>query len=193
MSPDRDHSAPSDEPRRERASTEDGLSCDYDLLRRRLERAVATQCPRFLRDRSDDLVQVALLKVMEIDRKSEGNSQFTTSYLWKAASSALIDEIRRQRRRQEVPLEEPDRETDVVRPGVDPEQRTGGRQIGEAIQECLKRLVENRRLAVTLYLQGHSVPESASILGWGVKRTENLVFRGRDDLRKCLSAKGLEP
>jgi RNA polymerase sigma-70 factor (ECF subfamily) len=46
---------------------------------------------------------------------------------------------------------------------------------------------------VTLYLQGHSVPDAARILDWPAKRTENLVYRGLADLRACLSNKGLRP
>ena len=54
-------------------------------------------------------------------------------------------------------------------------------------------LVRPRRLAVALYLQGHSVPEAAKLLEWGNKRTENLVYRGLADLRECLAKKGLKP
>ena len=50
-----------------------------------------------------------------------------------------------------------------------------------------------RRLAVTLHLQGHTVPETARILDWAAKQTENLVYRGLADLRECLMAKGLRP
>jgi RNA polymerase sigma-70 factor (ECF subfamily) len=50
-----------------------------------------------------------------------------------------------------------------------------------------------RRLAVTLYLHGHSVPDAARILDWSAKRTENLVYRGLADLRECLLSKGLRP
>jgi RNA polymerase sigma-70 factor (ECF subfamily) len=50
-----------------------------------------------------------------------------------------------------------------------------------------------RRLAVTLYLQGHTVAEAASILEWPFKRTENLIYRGLADLRACLRCKGLRP
>jgi RNA polymerase sigma-70 factor (ECF subfamily) len=51
----------------------------------------------------------------------------------------------------------------------------------------------DRRRAVMLYLQGHSVPEAARLLGWTAKRTENLVYRGLADLRHCLRAKGHTP
>jgi RNA polymerase sigma-70 factor (ECF subfamily) len=46
---------------------------------------------------------------------------------------------------------------------------------------------------VTLYLQGHTVPETARVLDWPAKRADNLVYRGLADLRQCLLAKGLRP
>jgi len=62
-----------------------------------------------------------------------------------------------------------------------------------AIRACLAAANRDRRLALVLYLQGHSVPEAARILGWDVKRTENLVYRGLADLRQCLLNKGHRP
>lgn len=166
----------------------------YDRLHDRLQRAVASTCPAWMHDHRDDLVQMALLRVMDLKRRSEGKRRFSSSYLWKVAYSALIDEIRRVKRRQEVPLEAD--EGPVFQPTVDqpsPEQNARGKQIGTEIQECLEHLVESRRQAVTLYLLGHSVPEAAEILEWTLKKTENLVYRGLADLRKCLASKGLEP
>lgn len=166
----------------------------YDRLHDRLQRAVAGTCPAWMIDRKDDLVQMALLRVMDLKRKSEGKRRFSSSYLWKVAHSALIDEIRRVKRRQEVPLE--DDEGPIFQPTVDhpsPEENARGQQIGTGIRECLEHLVESRRQAVTLYLLGHSVPEAAEILGWTLKKTENLVYRGLADLRECLASKGLEP
>jgi RNA polymerase sigma-70 factor (ECF subfamily) len=46
---------------------------------------------------------------------------------------------------------------------------------------------------VTLHLQGYSVAEAAALLAFGLKQTENLVYRGLADLRRCLAAKGLAP
>lgn len=166
----------------------------YDRLHERLQRAVAATCPSWMADRRDDLVQMALLRVMDLKRRSEGKRRFSSSYLWKVAHSALIDEIRRVKRRQEVPLEGD--EGPIFQPTVDhpsPEHNARGKQIGTGIRACLEVLVESRCQAVTLYLLGHSVPEAAEILGWTLKKTENLVYRGLADLRKCLASKGLEP
>lgn len=189
-----DHS-PSDGVPPRTASDGRDFSETYVEISQRLEKAVAAVCPRWLADRREDLVQVALLRVMDLARKSEGKREFSSSYLWRVAHSALIDEIRRQRRRQEISLDddEPGGFDFATSHEADPEQDASGREVGDGIRHCLTQMVQNRRLAVTLYLQGHSVPESAEILGWTLKKTENLVYRGLTDLRDCLSSMGLEP
>jgi RNA polymerase sigma-70 factor, ECF subfamily len=172
------------------------VALDFTQLHRDLVRAVDRVCPRWLADRSDDLVQVALMRVMEIQRKREGTAEFSAFYLRKAAYSALVDEIRRLRRRQEVSLDSDDEEGgtafDPAAPEPDPERASAGRQIGRAIRDCLGGMVPPRRHAVTLNLQGHSVPEIGRLLGWTAKKAENLVYRGMADLRGCLSGKGIE-
>jgi RNA polymerase sigma-70 factor (ECF subfamily) len=165
---------------------------DYARLRDDLKRSVARVCPRWLADRSEDLVQVALMRVMEIRRRSEGSAEFTSYYLKKAAYSALIDEIRRLRRRQEVSIEgDEETELDPAAETPDPERASAGKEVGRAIRDCLGFMVRPRRMAVTLNLQGHSVPEIGRLLGWTGKKAENLVYRGMSDLRGCLEGKGL--
>jgi RNA polymerase sigma-70 factor (ECF subfamily) len=75
----------------------------------------------------------------------------------------------------------------------DPEATASFRELGSAVRDCLTSAKRERRLAVTLYLLGHSVPDAARILGWDAKRTENLVYRGLADLRQCLVGKGHQP
>jgi len=170
---------------------------DYAQLHRDLVRAVGRVCPRWMADRADDLVQVALMRVMEIQRKREGAAELSPFYLKKTAYSAMIDEIRRLRRRQEVSLaggsdEEEPVAYDPATPAPDPERASAGREIGRAIRDCLGRMVAPRRHAVTLNLQGHSVPEIGSLMGWTGKKADNLVYRGMADLRGCLGDKGIQ-
>jgi RNA polymerase sigma-70 factor (ECF subfamily) len=169
-------------------------------LRDRLQRAVKRICPAWLAPHAEDMIQTALMRVLAARGgsvssavKSEGNPQLASSYLERAAYSALVDEIRRQRRRREVPMDENFEVMPEERPTADPERIAAGREAGRALLSCLDGLVRPRRLAVTLYLQGHSVPEAAGLLAWTAKRTENLVFRGLADLRRCLTAKGMKP
>jgi RNA polymerase sigma-70 factor (ECF subfamily) len=164
-------------------------------LRAVLQKAVRRVCPRWLADRSEDLVQASVIKVLETGRRGEGLSGVPASYLYKVAYTTLIDEIRRLRRRPEVPLPdgaEDDSPAAAAAQG-DPEALAAAAEVGAAIEACLGRLAEPRRLAVTLHLQGHTVAQAAALLDWDGKRTENLVYRGLSDLRRCLESKGVKP
>lgn len=162
-------------------------------LRAALERAVGRACPPEMAGLRDDLVQKAMLRLMAKYRRSEGKPSFSSFYLSRVASSALIDEWRQLRRRREVSWE--DGESSMAETSQEPlpEAVCRAHEIGRAIHVCLGRMVRPRRLAVTLHLQGHSVREASGLLGWGYKRTENLVYRGLENLRNCLANRGLRP
>jgi RNA polymerase sigma-70 factor (ECF subfamily) len=169
---------------------------DVADLRQTLSRVVARVCPPWLAAQRDDLVQAAVMRVMQalerLGQSPEGDPRLSSSYLHKVAHSALVDEIRRVRRRRETDLDD-QAVAAVAVTWDDPEQQAAGREMGRGIQSCLAQMKRERRMAVTLYLQGHQVNEAAQILGWSPKRTENLVYRGLADLRACLKAKGMEP
>jgi len=168
----------------------------WKTLRDTLARAVRRQCPAWLSGDADDIAQAAVTKVMS--RVGEGNVALSAFYLHKVAHSALVDEIRRRRRRREEALEVATPTGDVLRTREpmardDAADTARMRELGMAIRRCLLAMKQERRLAVLLYLQDHTVPEAARILGWAAKRTENLVYRGLADLRQCLLAKGHAP
>jgi len=122
----------------------------------------------------------------------EGIPLFSTSYLYKVAHSALVDEIRRVRRRRETDLED-EGVAEIAGTTGNPERIAASLEIGRGIQACLRCMKRERRLAVILHLQGYTVTEAARILDWPAKRTENLVYRGLADLRACLTSKGMRP
>ena len=166
---------------------------DWQALTQRLHKAVSRVCPSWLVDAKDDLVQAALIKVMNLDRQNEGKRDLSSSYLSKVAYSALVDEIRRHRRRKESDLDDEIQGDRWEADTPTPERAATGGELGRAIEGCLRGLIEDRRLAVALHLRGHGVPEAANILGWARKRTENLVYRGLFDLRSCLDSAGFAP
>ncbi|MCP3138730.1 RNA polymerase sigma factor [Pyxidicoccus xibeiensis] len=164
-----------------------------EQLRKDLERAVAKVCPPALADRRDDVVQNAMIRVVELQRREPDRDRLTPAYLYRVAYTALIDEMRSQGRRKEVALEEVEALPQQPVASGDPERSAGAAQIGRAVRDCLSKLAQDRRLAVTLYLQGHTIPEAAELLAWEGKRTENLVYRGLSGLRACLATKGIQP
>ena len=162
---------------------------DYPQIRERLAAAVRAVCPPALRDHTEDLVQQGLIRVHQ---RYDGGP-IATALLYRVAHSVVIDELRRQRRRQEVAMT-PTTPERVAGPSTGtPEALTLSSAVGATIHACVGALADDRRRAVTLYLQGHSVPESASLLGYDRKKTENLVFRGLADLRQHLTRAGLLP
>lgn len=164
---------------------------DDGQLRRQLAEQVARLCPGWLRDRMDDIVQAGWLRLRKASPIDEGHPGPGASLIARTAYCAMIDEIRRCRRRREVPVN--DTEESFPSADGDPESGTRAREIALGIRECLMRLLDPRRMAVTLYLQGHTGPETAAILGWPFKRAENMIYRGLADLRRCLAGKGLTP
>ncbi len=179
----------------EQRETESSASSELNseeaaLLLEQLRRAVARACPHWQPLERDDVVQAAIVRVIELRRRNPDRTDLSYAYLRRVAYSAFIDEVRKRQRRGEVGLETDDEPVVVSRePG--PERRSSARDIGRAIRDCLATVIKPRRRAVTLHLQGHNVPEIARLLGWDPKRAENLVYRGMADLRKCLVTKGV--
>jgi len=166
---------------------------EIEELRRRLHASVSRVCPRWLAGQVDDIVQVAVLRVLDACRNRGGIGKVASSYLQKAAYSAAVDEIRRHSRRREVSIEdEPEMSLPPSRI-TGPEQRCSASEIARGIRECLAGLGVSRRHAVTLYLQGYTVPEIGRALAYGLTKAEHLVYRGLTNLRECLATKGLAP
>jgi len=164
-----------------------------DDLRRRVVAAVRRNCPAWLAAQTEDIVQNVLLKLLKTSRKAEGEKRFSAVYLEKSVYGAVVDEIRRACRRKEKPVEDEQVVAQVAAPDEGPERGARSLEIARAIQSCLVRLVRSRRLAVTLYLEGCTLPETALYLRWTAKKAENLVYRGLADLRTCLRRRGFEP
>ena len=90
-----------------------------------------------------------------------------------------------------MPTEEP---PDVAEPSGGPEGDAQDVELGRAIRDCVAHSVHaTRQDPVSLWLLGHSVPESAARLGLSAKQAENLVYRGLAELRECLRGKGFAP
>lgn len=158
-------------------------------VRATLVRMVGRVCPHWMRDELDDLVQMSVMRLLRADTEAE----LTNGYLSRVAYSAVIDEIRRRKRRNEIDATPSlfDRVEDVVQ--LDPEHLSQSAELAEVLLVCMEELVPDRRRAVALYLQGHSIPEVAGLLGWDRKKASNAVYRGLASLRGALTERGIRP
>ena len=162
---------------------------DVEQLRADMLRTVRSVCPRWIADQADDLTQIAISRILDRLRSTEGRLTLSPGYLYRTAYSVVIDEIRRRRRLHEIPLESDSRIQSDER---NPERQTFSREVRDAIAGCLSRLATSRRRAVMLHLMGHSVDEISALLECRYKQAENLVYRGLSDLRACLKKRGVK-
>lgn len=150
-------------------------------MRAVLLRAVRHHCPFELRSQVEDLAHTALLRIME----REAGEDFATlepSYLWRVAFTVVVDEIRRRSARVA--------QAETLK--AVPHDEVPGPDIGAEIRHCLEQLPEARQLPVILHLQGFRNEEVALALQSNEKRAENLIYRGLEQLRRCLAGKGIE-
>jgi RNA polymerase sigma-70 factor (ECF subfamily) len=165
---------------------------EFERIRRILERAVRRVCPSWLASQSEDLVQNACLRVVQKWKNTEEPAALGSSYLWKVAHSAVMDEIRHRRRHREVAMDDPGT-AEPASAAPSPEQTSSATELRRSIEAGVRKLKESRRSAVLLYLYGFSLQESARSLGWTTKRVDNQRYQGLAELRAYLQRRGFEP
>jgi len=95
----------------------------------------------------------------------------------------VIDEIRRRSAR-----------TSQVRTlEAQPPASAPGPDLAVEIRDCIERLPDSRQLPVILHLQGFRNVEVGRACRSTEKAAENLVYRGLEQLRRCLEDKGVAP
>ena len=118
----------------------------------------------------------------------------TSSYIYRAAASAALDLLRRRRARREHLTDEVLPHERSIGSGMPaPDQETMRRETLDAVGAALEELMPNRRLAVRMHLAGYEREEIAALLRWSEAKTRNLIYRGLDDLRRHLIARGIGP
>ena len=162
-------------------------------VRRRMLDLVRRTGPRWIAPHAEDIVQSAIARVFERGAPRGGEPGVSASYYMKAAYHATVDEIRRRYRSREMSPPDDTMLDRALSSRPDPESAAQALEIDRGIRACLNDLAAARRRAVTLYLLGYSLGETASALGGTPKRSEHRIYRGLEDMRRCLSGKGIEP
>jgi len=147
--------------------------------------------------RGDDLdevlqdVRIRLWRAGDVVGKLE---TLTPAYVYRAASSAALDLIRRRRARREQPMSASNRDdwAPYPSPSVTDDAMLTSETLG-AIARAIESLAPNRRAVVRMYLAGYDREEIGDLLRWSEAKTRNLLYRGLDDLRRLLTAQGIGP
>ena len=70
--------------------------------------------------------------------------------------------------------------------------RALGRCRSERLADDEAEPLQQSRDAVGLHLEGLTTHEIADLLGWNEPKARNLVYRGLNDIRRCLKEAGIE-
>lgn len=139
---------------------------------------------------AEDMVQETFLRAYKQLKQFDARSGFAT-WLYRICTNCSIDLLRARKRRNEeaFPGEKftihwLDR---VASSGPSPERLTQSNQIGNRLEDALKRLSETERIAFVLrHYEGRDIEQIADALGVQPNAAKHSVFRAVQKLRRAL-------
>lgn len=141
----------------------------------------------------DELAQEVRVRLWGALSSDERIDAVSPSYLYRAATTAAIDIVRRRRSARGDSLDVvDDAEVSARRSPVTPERDATLRELGERVEEALQSITASRRPVVRMYLAGYGTTEIGELMGWTEAKARNLVYRGLGDLRVRLRAMGID-
>ncbi len=165
----------------------------FNRLVERYQRPVYNLCLRMLTapQAAEDATQDAFIAAYRALDSFRGGS--FRAWLFRIATNACYDELRRRRSRPTLSLDEPQgaeqRPIDLPHPGPTLEEHAQSLELARYLQEALAALPADQRLAVVLCdVQGFDYSEIAGITGVSLGTVKSRIARARARLRSLLTA-----
>jgi len=170
-----------------------GHGADFEILVRRHQGPVFNFLLRMLHDPEEalDMTQEVFLKVFCSLERFDPRFRFTT-WLYRIASNAAIDLIRKRRPGTMLSLDAPvSPDSDCVREvagnAPTPDQMLEARETQDHLEDALKTLPLEYRQVLLLRHQGERrYDEIARITGLPIGTVKNRIFRAREMLRRAV-------
>jgi RNA polymerase sigma-70 factor (ECF subfamily) len=185
-----------DEPQLLERSRQGDLSA-FNRLVERYQQGVYNLCLRMLTSpqAAEDATQEAFIAAFKSIRSFRGSA--FRAWLFRIASNACYDEMRRRRSRRAASLDEPHGEDahtiDVAATEPTPQDRAEQQELGRLIQRALSEIHPDQRIALILCdIQGFDYAEIAAVLGISLGTVKSRIFRGRLQMRQVLLEQGGE-
>lgn len=140
----------------------------------------------------EEVLQEVRIRIWRAKGEGEVLGEVPTSYVYRTAMSAAVDLIRRRRGNREDSIEAQPLAF-IASPSPGPDRDLAQAELQAQLESALAQLPAPRRAVVSLHLAGYERGEIASVLGWSLVKTRNLLFRGMEDLRARLSRRGIGP
>jgi RNA polymerase sigma-70 factor (ECF subfamily) len=146
-------------------------------------------------DDAQDVVQEAFLKAFQKLGKFRGDSKFST-WLFRIVVNQSLMELRKQRTKQRAATEFSVSAEEDGQPPIDlsdwrpnPEEQYKTSELGELLTSALRDLRSGLRVVFVLHdVEGHSLQETAEVLGLSLAAVKTRSMRARLQLRERLSA-----
>src|SRR5438552_12015532 len=169
-----------------------GDTSAFEELVERHQALVAGTVARMLGSNSDveDIAQQVFIRVWKSASRYVPRAKFTT-WLLKITRNLVFNELRRTKRRAQVPLEsaaggEEPALKDESNPA--PDASLLEVELQRAIEEAIMQLPENQRMALVLRrYEQLSNEQIAEVLNLSVPAVKSVLFRARTELRSRLS------
>jgi RNA polymerase sigma-70 factor (ECF subfamily) len=170
-----------------------GDTAAFQNLVERHQALVLGTVARMLGSNSDveDIAQQVFIRVWKSAARYVPRAKFTT-WLLKITRNLVFNELRRSKRRAQVPMQaEPDEEQIPLKDETAqaPDASLLESELQEAIEEAISQLPEAQRMAVILRrYEDLSYEEIGEVLDLSVPAVKSVLFRARTELRIRLSA-----
>jgi len=176
------------------SSIPDRISTTLDAVVTRFATMVRSVGVRHRLDESDldEVLQEVRIRIWRADPSGEQIERLGASYVYRTATSAALDLLRRRRARAADRTESVEERSHTL-PHADPtpiELLERG-ELTDRILAAVDTIAMPRRVAVRMYLTGYEREEIADLMGWSEAKTRNLVYRGLADLRERLTEHGI--
>ena len=169
-----------------------GDTSAFEEVIERHQALVAGTAARMLGSNSDveDIAQQVFIRVWKSARRYVPRAKFTT-WLLKITRNLVFNELRRAKRRAQVPLQsEPGTEEIPLKDETNPAPDASllEDELQRAIEEAIMQLPESQRMALVLRrYEQLSYEEIAEVLDLSVPAVKSVLFRARTELRSRLS------
>jgi len=164
----------------------------FEELIERHQSLVAGTVARMLGSKSEveDIAQQVFIRVWKSAGRYTPRAKFTT-WLLKITRNLVFNELRRTRRRAQVPIQtEPDAAEIPLKDETNPTPDASllENELQEAIEKAITELPERQRLALVLRrYEELNYEQIADILDLSVPAVKSILFRARTELRAQLS------
>jgi len=169
-----------------------GDTSAFEKVIERHQALVAGTAARMLGSNSDveDIAQQVFIRVWKSARRYVPRAKFTT-WLLKITRNLVFNELRRAKRRAQVPLQpDPGAEEIPLKDETNPAPDASllEDELQRAIEEAIMQLPESQRMALVLRrYEQLSYEEIAEVLDLSVPAVKSVLFRARTELRSRLN------